>query len=152
MKRNTLIEIIAALFILLFVYTATSKFFAFNQFQYTLGRSPLIGKMATVVAWGLPIVELLIALLLFIPRMRRWGLWASFGIMLFFTGYLGYMIYFTPDRPCSCGGVLKQMTWKQHLVFNIGFTLLALLGLWLQRRQNRMQANNNDQVQHAVFT
>jgi putative oxidoreductase len=152
MKRSTVIEIIAALFILLFVYTATSKFFEFASFKYVLSKSPLIGNMAPAVAWGLPIVELLISLLLFIPRTRRLGLWASFGIMVLFTGYLGYMIYFTPDRPCSCGGVLKQMTWKQHLVFNIGFTLLALLGLWLQRRQHRMQAKNNDQVQHAVFT
>ena len=152
MKRSTIVEIIAALFILLFVYTATSKLFAFNQFQYTLGRSPLIGKMAPAVAWGLPIVELLIALLLFIPRTRKWGLWSSFVIMILFTGYLTYMIYFTPDRPCSCGGVLKQMTWRQHLVFNIGFTLLALLGIWLQRRQNRLQTTQNDVQQHAVFT
>lgn len=150
MKRNTVVEIVAALFILLFVYTAMSKFFEFPRFEYTLSQSPLIGDKAPLVAWALPITELLIAILLLVPRTRRLGLWASFFIMLAFTGYLVYMLYFTPDRPCSCGGVLKQMTWKQHLVFNIGFTLLALLGLWLQRKP-RGGTNDKHEMQQAAF-
>jgi putative oxidoreductase len=135
MKRNQLVEIIAALFILLFVYTATSKLFEFNSFRSVLSRSPLIGSTAPLIAWTLPILEIVIATFLFFPRTRRKGLWASLIIMLLFTGYLGYMIYFTSDRPCSCGGVLQQMTWKQHLVFNIFFTLLAAFGLWWQKRK-----------------
>jgi uncharacterized membrane protein YphA (DoxX/SURF4 family) len=135
MKRNQLVEIIAALFILLFVYTATSKFLEFKGFKAVLSMSPLIGKMAPFVAWALPLSEILIAMLLFFPRTRRKGLWASLAIMLLFTGYLGYMIYFTPTRPCNCGGVLRQMTWKQHLIFNAFFTLLAVTGLWRDRKR-----------------
>lgn len=151
MKRSLFLEIIVALFILLFVYTASSKFFDFTNFRYVLADSPLIGKrFAPVVAWALPLTELFIALLLFFPRSRRLGLWASLLIMLLFTGYLTYMIYFTPDRPCNCGGVLKQMSWKQHLVFNIFFTLLALAGIWLSRR--RTTAANNESLDQPVFT
>jgi uncharacterized membrane protein YphA (DoxX/SURF4 family) len=151
MKRSLILEIIVALFILLFVYTGTSKFLDFPNFSYVLSRSPLIGSMAPVVAWALPLTEFAIALLLFFPRTRKLGLWASFLIMLMFTGYLTYMIYFTPDRPCNCGGVLKQMTWKQHLVFNIFFTLLALAGIWLSRRR-QTTATKNEQLEQPVFT
>jgi putative oxidoreductase len=135
MKRNILIEIISALFILLFVYTAASKLLEFRDFRFVLSMSPLIGKLSTLVAWILPFTEIIIALLLFFPATRRKGLWASLAIMILFTAYLGYMIYFTPTRPCSCGGVLQKMTWKQHLVFNIFFTLLAMLGLWWDKRR-----------------
>jgi putative oxidoreductase len=135
MKRNTLTEIIAALFILLFVYTATSKLFEFSSFRYVLSKSPMIGNKAPFLAWALPLLEFGISLLLFIPRTRRQGLWGSLVLMTLFTGYLSYMIYFTPDRPCNCGGVLKQMTWNQHLIFNIFFVLLAVLGLWWDRRK-----------------
>lgn len=138
MKRNWLIEIIAALFILLFIYTATSKLIEYNGFRLVLSMSPLIGNMASFIAWSLPATEILIALLLFFPRTRRKGLWASLAIMLLFTAYLGYMIYFTPTRPCNCGGVLQQMTWKQHLVFNIFFTVLAPLGLWLNNQKTKL--------------
>jgi putative oxidoreductase len=137
MKRNILTEIIAALFILLFMYTATSKFLEFSSFRTVLHMSPLIGDTASVVAWGLPLTEIVISLLLFFPRTRRKGLWASLVIMTLFTAYIGYMIYFTPTRPCNCGGVLQQMTWKQHLIFNIFFTLLAGIGLWWDKRKIR---------------
>ena len=150
MKKSLILELIVGLFILLFVYTGTSKFLDFANFSHVLGRSPLIGGMAPIVAWGLPLTEFAIATLLFFPRTRKLGLWASFAIMLVFTGYLTYMIYFTPDRPCNCGGVLKQMTWKQHLVFNIFFTLLALAGLWLSRK--RPTAAKHESLDQAVFT
>jgi len=31
--------------------------------------------------------------------------------------------------PCSCGGILSDMNWNQHLIFNIVFTMIALTGL-----------------------
>jgi putative oxidoreductase len=138
MKRNILTEIIAALFILLFAYTAISKFLEFSSFRTVLHMSPLIGDTASIVAWGLPLTEIAISLLLFFPRTRRKGFWASLIIMTLFTIYLTYMIYFTPIRPCNCGGVLQQMTWKQHLIFNTFFTLLAGIGLWWDKRNLRL--------------
>jgi putative oxidoreductase len=135
MKPNRLTEIIAALFILLFVYTAASKLLGFSVFRFVLSRSPLIGNMAPAIAWVLPFLELFVSLLLFFPRTRRRGLWASFILMVLFTGYLAYMIAFAPHLPCSCGGVIRHMTWTQHLFFNVFFTLLAATGLWWDRRK-----------------
>jgi len=151
MKRSLILELIVALLILLFVYTGTSKLLDFATFKFALSRTPLVGTQAPVVAWILPLTEFAIALLLFFPRSRKLGLWASLLIMIVFTGYLTYMIYFTPARPCNCGGVLKQMTWKQHLVFNIFFTLLALAGIWLSRRR-QSTATKNEQLEQPVFT
>lgn len=134
MKRSLVCELIVGLLILLFVYTATSKFLEFSSFRYVLSGSPLIGSMAPVVAWAIPALEYAICLLLFFPLTRYWGLLASFVLMLLFTGYIGYMLAFSPQLPCSCGGVIRQLSWKQHLVFNIFFTLLALVGIWLYRK------------------
>ena len=134
-KRSSIVESISALFILLFVYTAVSKLSDYAGFVSTLSRSPLVGNKAGAIGWALPVVELLVTLLLFIPRTRKYGLYASLALMVFFTGYLTYMIYFTTgDLPCSCGGVLNKMSWKQHLVFNIIFTLLGLTGVLLARK------------------
>jgi hypothetical protein len=134
MKRSLITELVVGSLILLYIYTATSKLLEFGSFRHVLSRSPLIGNIAPVVAWILPSMEILISLLLILPQTRRIGLWCSFVLMLAFTGYVGYMLAFTPHLPCSCGGVLKQMTWKQHLVFNIAYTIIALLGIWLYQR------------------
>jgi putative oxidoreductase len=131
MKRSTIVEIISALFILLFVYTAVSKLMEGTKFEHTLSKSPLIGNFSGLIAIALPITELLVALLLIIPTQRLRGLYASAALMVLFTLYLSYMIAFTPKLPCSCGGVLKQMSWNEHLVFNIIFTGLAFTAIWL---------------------
>jgi hypothetical protein len=70
------------------------------------------------------------------------GIYGAFGLMLIFTFYIAYMIGFAAQLPCSCGGVLKEMSWKQHLFFNIGFTLLSLAGILLQRKRSDTQSNS----------
>jgi hypothetical protein len=146
MKRKLIIEIISSLLILLFVYTAISKFLDYTSFKQVLSKSPLIGSQGAIVAIALPVTELFIAALLFMPRTKLWGLYSSFALMALFTLYLGYMIAFSPNLPCSCGGVLKQMTWNQHLVFNIFFTLLAFAGIVLNRKQSKRKQEEQAQV------
>ncbi|QEC43685.1 MauE/DoxX family redox-associated membrane protein [Pseudobacter ginsenosidimutans] len=134
-QRKTFVEIISTLLILLFTYTAVSKLMGFEDFKYFLKQSPLVGESRVdFIAIALPVFELFISLLLFIPKQRLKGFWLSFITMTFFTIYIAYMLLFVPGRPCSCGGVLQNMTWPQHLYFNIFFTGLSATGIWLMRR------------------
>jgi hypothetical protein len=135
-NKNKIIEVISALFVLLFLYTSLSKLFDYDTFTWALKKSPLIGNVASILAWGIPSLELIISLLLFIPRTRILGLFGSFILMTIFTIYIAYMLVFTPNLPCSCGGVIKHMSWKQHLLFNISFTLVSLIGIILNRKSS----------------
>lgn len=137
LKKPFVLDIISGLFILLFVYTGISKLSNTFDFQIELSKSPLIGKFAPIIAWGLPIFELLVATLLIVPKTNKIGLYISAALMLFFTAYLTYMIYFTPTLPCTCGGVLSQMTWKQHLLFNLFYLALGLAGVMLIRKHEK---------------
>jgi putative oxidoreductase len=137
MKKATFIEIIAALFILLFVYTAISKFLSFTNFKTVLHLSPLLWGISHIVAWVIPIAEILISLFLFIPKSRLIGLYSSFILMAAFTLYIGYMLAFEPNRPCTCGGIISKMSWPQHLIFNIVFTFLAWIGIRLHKKQSK---------------
>lgn len=141
LTKTFAIEIIAALFIFLFIYTALSKFYDFKNFTSVLGQSPLIGKLNLLVAWVLPLAELITALLLFIPRTKLVGLYASLILMIVFTFYIGYMLLFSPHLPCSCGGVIRQLTWKQHLLLNIFFVIAAGWDIHLYRSQRNHQPN-----------
>lgn len=144
-KSHTwIIELTAALFILLFVYTGITKLIDQNSFRGVISRSPLIGQWATFLSWTLPIIELSAALLLLIPKTKKLGLWISLGLMILFTGYIGYMLLFSDHLPCSCGGVLQQLTWLQHLEFNILFTLLSALSIWFYTKHQRFIAINRN--------
>lgn len=150
MRKKIAIEVISSLLILLFMYTALSKLLDFTAFKNVLSRSPFIGNKAAVVALALPITEIMVALLLFIPNTRLWGFYGSAALMTIFTLYLGYMILFSPKLPCSCGGVLKQMTWNQHLIFNIFFLLLSLTGLVFERKRVKQKPETG--LPPVVFT
>jgi len=149
-RRNTIIEIVSALFILLFAYTGINKLISIDTLQFVLKDYPLIGGFPNLVAWGLPVTELIVVLFLFIPRTRKIGLYCSLVLMSFFTLYLIYMLIFTPNKPCTCGGMLQQLSWTQHLIFNGAFILLALLALRLSRLRPR--DNNHVGVSRAIYT
>ena len=127
-------EIAAALFIFLFVYTGYSKLSEHHKFIVVLSRSPLLAPFSFFLSWLIPITELIIAALLFFRRTRKSGFLLSLFLMTIFTFYIGYMLLFAANLPCSCGGVLKNMSWTQHLIFNIFFTALAAFNLLLLKQ------------------
>src|SRR5690606_4268444 len=129
--RNWIVEIISYLFVLLFVYAAVSKLLDFENFQVQLGQSPLLSAFAGIISWVVPLLELVIAFLLMIPRLRKMGLYAAFTLMVMFTAYIIIILNFSSFVPCSCGGVLEQLGWTEHLIFNLFFVLLAVIGIVL---------------------
>lgn len=139
--RKWILEIASGLFIILFLYTALSKLSDYEVFAKGLARSGPISNFSHMFAWAIPGIEIVAVILLFIPSLRKAGLYLSTMLMLLFTGYLAYMIYFTPYRPCSCGGVIQSLTWKQHLVFNIFFLLLGIISIILFHKKT--PPNNN---------
>ena len=143
-KKTIFTNIISALFILLFVYTATTKLIEHENFRAVLSQSPLIAINATILSWVLPFLELFTATLLFIPTMKKWGFASSLTLMFLFTCYIAYMILFARDLPCSCGGVVSAMTWPEHLIFNIFFTALAGIGLRFTLRNKLFIAINRN--------
>jgi hypothetical protein len=85
--------------------------------------------MAKMMAWVVPAVELVVALMLLMGRIKVVGFYAALTLMLVFTLYLALMLGSDRHLPCSCGGVISWMTWKQHLVFNLFFIGVTLTGL-----------------------
>lgn len=129
--RGVFTDIIGSLLVLLFSYTAISKLTAYETFVRQLSKSPYVEQYASTIAWLIPVTECLIALLLLIKATRLIALFAAFALMLLFTVYIYAMLHYSYYIPCSCGGVLANMSWTQHFWFNVAFTLLALIGIVL---------------------
>jgi len=130
-RRNLLVELISALFILLFVYAAVSKIQDFEKFQVELGKSPILNAFSRFVATAIPFIEVSIALMLVIGKFQIIALYSSFTLMVMFSAYIIVILNFSSYVPCSCGGVLQNMTWTEHLFFNIGFVIMAAAAIIL---------------------
>jgi hypothetical protein len=146
LRRSKLIEIVGGLFILLFTYTATDKLLHNARFYNVLKKAPLIRGQASVISISVPLVEIIIVALLFIPKTRILGLFGSLLLMSAFTAYIAIMLFFSPHLPCSCGGVVSQLGWNEHLIFNSLFIGLAALAIWLSRSRPKNQIMNSMQT------
>lgn len=135
-KRTLIAEIISALYILLFVYAALSKIIDFQKFQIELGKSPILNFVSTYVAVAIPALEIIISIFLIIKKFQYFALYACFSLMVMFSCYIIIILNFSPYIPCTCGGILENMTWSQHLTFNVGFVALGMAAILLYPFKN----------------
>lgn len=132
--KQLIVDIVAGLFVLLFVYTAIMKLKDIRFFIGSMSHTPLLRPYATLLAGLIPAIEIAIAILLIIPATRFWGLLLATGLMTFFTFYVAYILSSTKQLPCSCGGVIQQMNWQEHLVFNISFLVAGIVGVLTNKK------------------
>lgn len=132
MRQEKIITAIVYFFILLFMYTAISKLLAFNVTLFDMRRNPLLGNLALFWTVSVPAVEILISVLLFIPKTRKIGLWATLILISGFTGYVGTLLLSDYNLPCTCGGIFRELSWRQHLWVNLGLIIVALKAIILE--------------------
>jgi hypothetical protein len=136
--HQTFLKSIGFLFIVLFTYAATSKLIGFGDFKSQLAKSPFISGYANWIAWCVPFLEYAIVGLFLFPKYGRIALFASGALMGLFTLYILLVLNFSDSIPCGCGGVLSNLGWKSHLVFNICFVLLAILGVIMKNKKSKI--------------
>ena len=138
--HSKLIALFSILLTILFVYTAVSKLIHLELFQIRLERMPFISPFAQWISWGIPFLELVIAGLLLLHRYRVIGLWASVVLLGLFTIYIMAVLQFSDSIPCSCGGIISILGWRDHIILNITFMIFALLGIiWSKNKTTLSQ-------------
>jgi len=129
MKKISLADFIAWFFILLFLYTGAIKLTEIHVFKEQLTSSPLLGSMAGFIAWALPFGELLLAIALFVPKWRLKGFYLTLVLMTVFTAYVIVVLFIDNQISCSCGGIIEELSPKQHVLFNSVCILLSWIGI-----------------------
>ncbi|MBN9383495.1 MAG: hypothetical protein J0H74_22245 [Chitinophagaceae bacterium] len=135
MKKRNIVGAIIALLVLLFVYTACSKLLDLETFRGNMYNQRLPHWTSMLLIWGLPPAEIAVAGCLLFSRTQRIGLYLSLTLLSIFTLYIAaILLHFFRSIPCSCGGVLRHMTWQQHFWFNLTFIFLTILALALDEK------------------
>lgn len=129
LSANSLQLTAAVILIVLFGYTAISKILAYDKFvfQLRLVQMPIVALLAPVIGVLVPTVEMIIVWMLCKDNLRIKGLYASFLLLLVFEIYITIMLLSGEKLPCTCGGIISQMSWKTHLVFNAVFMIISIL-------------------------
>jgi uncharacterized membrane protein YphA (DoxX/SURF4 family) len=142
-NKKRLIPVINFLLVWLFAYTGSSKLFGHELFKEQLTQVNYLKPMAAFMSIALPVTEILTGLLIVYKPTARAGLWLAAILLATFTIHVSIMLAGDKTNlPCSCGGVLKALSWKNHLWFNIMFMLLACCNIYLTGIRKREQAEN----------
>ncbi|NML22961.1 hypothetical protein HHL16_18940 [Pseudoflavitalea sp. G-6-1-2] len=137
MIKKAFVRGTSLLLVVLFLYASLSKLSDYGKFRTNIAESPFIGRFAGVLAWFIPAAEIYISIMLLFAVTRLNGLYASFVLMLAFSVYIALLLGSGSEVPCECGGILNEMSWETHLVFNCVFTALSGSAALLERRRLR---------------
>ena len=134
-----LTAILSYFFVLLFCYAVVSKLLDFENFRVQLAQSPLLSAYAGFISYAVIIIEIITALSLCLPKTRLWGLYTSLWLMAGFTIYIYLILNYSDFIPCSCGGILENLGWTEHLIFNVGCIIVALAGILLFEKNRKIR-------------
>ena len=155
MKKETILKFICGLIAALFFYAAFSKLIDYDKSVGEMRNQIFSAAIANILAWLIPTIEVILTFLLLFPNTRKIALWASLFLLSAFTLYIGVVMTRIFGRiPCSCGGILKNMSYGTHLIFNLFFVSLALLGLaiengWILYNRFFNLKKRKDQLQNS---
>ncbi|MFD1283299.1 MauE/DoxX family redox-associated membrane protein [Mesonia ostreae] len=134
-KRNRII-IGTCVLVILFTYVGITQIIFRDNVELNLLNSPLLSIPETeisLLSWFIPILELLAVVLLLFPRSHLIGLYLTISILAIYTCYNLGILYIVPYIPCSCGGMLKFLSWQQQLWITISCLIIAVLTLYLKK-------------------
>jgi uncharacterized membrane protein YphA (DoxX/SURF4 family) len=86
---HSIIKIISVFLILLWTYTGLEKFLRFEQSRKAFLNQPMPNELEEILAYVVPGIELLLALLLLFSVTRWWGYLGSMLLLTVFTTYVG---------------------------------------------------------------
>lgn len=141
--KHTATVIIRLSLIGLLGYAAISKLAGWQEFYHQINEISFFKGIGWWIAILVPTVELIIVGLLIAPKRRLLGLYSAFFIMLSFTVYIYVLRHFGNNIVCSCGGIISTLTAKQHFWFNMGFMVLAGIGVMLHSDTNKLKINQH---------
>jgi putative oxidoreductase len=136
MKRKFVVELISFLLMLIFLYAAFSKWFAFKTYKDEINNQPYPNWLTPWIIYSIPPLEVLITLALMFEKTRKAGLYASLILMSAFSMYtIAVMLNFFAYVPCSCGGIIKNLSWNQHLFLNLFMVAISIVGIVLHKNR-----------------
>jgi uncharacterized membrane protein YphA (DoxX/SURF4 family) len=126
-------KIPAFLLILLWIYTGLDKIIRFEESRRAFHNQTFPSELAEVLAYVIPVAELLLTLLLLFSVTRWWGYLGSILLLSVFTTYVGLIwVGAFPRVPCNCAGLIDSMGWAEHFWMNLGLVGISVLGLKLE--------------------
>jgi len=134
--KHSVFQSIRWAFITLWVMTICIKLYDIDKTRGEMRNQVFPVAMADVLVWFIPALSAGITILLLSNRKSVTGVKASLVLLGMFSLYILLGMNNVFGRiPCSCGGILPHSSYHQQLLLNLAFIFLAIIGIWLNRKE-----------------
>lgn len=132
MNIHPFIIFVTGILTMLWAYSSFYKLYEFGKFKQAMDTQVFPKWIGKILVYVIPTLEIILIILLLIPKTRLLGMYGSLFLMTLFTMYVGGATFGIYGRyPCACGGIFSRLGWKRHFKFNLIFTIIALAGVVL---------------------
>ena len=124
-----------------------SKWLAFKTFIGDINNQPFPNWLTPWITNLLPPIEVLIVLALMFEKTRTAGFYASLILMSAFSIYsAAVLLKFFDYIPCSCGGIIKNLSWRDNLILNLFFVAISIVGILLRKNRFGKEGHNKQKA------
>ncbi|BAV94580.1 MauE/DoxX family redox-associated membrane protein [Ichthyobacterium seriolicida] len=134
--KKTYSPLVEILTLIIFSYTAVFKILNIQGFQLNIVKTGIFyPQLIQPVSFIVIAIELLVISLIVLRHKK--SIHVSLLSMTAFTFYIIFAKIIGKFSTCGCGGVISQMTFLQHITFNlIVITMLSLTFLFKRKRKS----------------
>jgi putative oxidoreductase len=138
-------EVLVGILVVVFVYTPATKLMKYEEYILAMKAQPIAPTLQRFLIYAVPLTEFIAVILLAIPKLRTKGLYVSLAMLVVFTGYISLVqLNYYGRIPCSCGGIVQELGWEQHLIFNVFLIAVTVTALWTGQKITKKGKNEKD--------
>lgn len=139
--KNVLSMASAVILAALFLVAGTWKIIEPYELATRMVQAKVPGSLGLPAALAFGIAETFAAILLLVPRFRRWGAWLAGVLLIAFMLHVGYHYQELRGQECSCFPWLKRAIGPGFFVGDAIMLLLAVIaGIWARPSESKRSA------------
>ena len=129
--RRIIVEVICFVLLMNWFYEGIYKVAYWGSFSFYIKHAPLLKPVWQVLAYGIPVGEIALALLFLVPKYRTRALYISIGVLIAFVLWVMSWHLITERLFWPYHAPWNKPTWMQKMVISLGICWIAFMSVIL---------------------
>ena len=137
--RKIIVEVICFVLLMFWFYEGVYKVAYWGSFSFYVKHAPIVKPVWQILAFGMPIGEIALAIMLFIPKLRTKALYISIGALMLFVFWIMSVYLFTHWLFWPYHALWEKPTWMQKMLISMGLAWAALVAVILSSSKFKLK-------------
>ena len=137
--RKIIVEVICFVLLMFWFYEGIYKVAYWGSFSFYVKHAPIVKPVWQILAFGMPIGEIALAIMLFIPKLRTKALYISIGALMLFVFWIMSVYLFTHWLFWPYHALWEKPTWMQKMLISMGLAWAALVAVILSSSKFKLK-------------